>query len=81
LECAQELGTDVERESGTCNICYNLLNSQAFIKVMERASVNTLEPRTPWNYLTTAQLKALLLEKENKIQFLKFQVGCPSSLG
>lgn len=72
--CAQRLLTDIERESGTCNICYHLLNSRALTKLMEHASAKNLEPRTPWHYLTTAQLKALLLEKEKKIQLLKVQV-------
>ena len=74
FECAQQLVTDIEKESGTCNDCYDLLNSRALIKLMERASTNDLDPRTLWNYLTSAQLKALLLEKEKKIQLLKFQV-------
>jgi hypothetical protein len=77
LECAQRLVTDLEQESGTCYVCYDLLNSRTLIKLMERASASNLEPRTPWNYLTSAQLKALLQEKEKKIQVLKLKVHSP----
>jgi len=68
LECARQLLTDIEQESGTCNVCYDLLNSRTLVKLMEHAATSNLEPRTPWSYLTTAQLKALLLEKEKKFK-------------
>jgi hypothetical protein len=75
LVCAWQLVTEVEKGSGTCSVCHDLLNSRALIKLMERASANKLEPRIPWSYLTTTQLKALLLEKEKKIQLLKVRHG------
>ena len=79
LGCDQLLN-DAEK-AGTCRVCIDLLNSRVLARLMSMASTSNPEPRTPWNYLTTTQLKALLLEKEKKIRLLHVQVGFSIKLG
>jgi len=76
LACTEILESGRENDRLTCDACYDLLNSQRLLRVVNRATEGAA-PRTPWQYLSAIQLQQLLVIERERNRKLTLNV-CPS---
>jgi hypothetical protein len=75
-DCTGSLFSDKERDRGSCNACFSLLNSDDLRRFISRAHQSEAKSHTPWKYLNRQQLAHLLVKSRRKVQDLHLKV-CP----
>ena len=75
-DCTGFLFSAKERDRGSCNGCFSLLNSDDLRRFISRAHQSEAKSHTPWKYLNRRQLAHLLVKSRRKIQDLRLKV-CP----
>ena len=80
--CTTILAGEKELNSRVCSNCAMLIHSKKLRRFMERAKGNEAPAHTPWKYLTTRQLRTLLLstKKQNEKYRLKVNLSLMSLL-
>lgn len=73
--CCIILQSPQEENSRVCENCQALLRSKNLRKFMERAKQESLPAHTPWKYLTSRQLRELLVSARKQIDRLRLQVS------
>lgn len=73
--CTVLLKSAAELTQGSCRHCHKLLNSKSLLKFMHQASQDTI-PHTPWKYLSTWQLRNMLLISRKQENTMKLNVSC-----
>lgn len=73
-DCAGSLFSDKERDRGSCNACFSLLNSDDLRRFISRAHQSEAKSHTPWKYLNHQQLAHLLVKSRSKVQDLHLKV-------
>jgi hypothetical protein len=73
--CLIFLQSPQEENSRVCANCQALLHSKNLRKFMERAKQESLPAHTPWKYLTSRQLRELLVSARKQIDRLRLQVS------
>lgn len=73
--CCIFLRSPQEENSRVCAKCQALLHSTNLRKFMERAKQDSLPAHTPWKYLTSRQLRELLVSARKQIDRLRLQVS------
>jgi len=71
-KCRKFLQTEHEEMQGTCTFCYSILNSAELRRFMDRSNADTL-PHTAWKFLTTRQLKNMVMKSRKRTDILKFK--------
>jgi len=72
-DCLGSLFSEKERNQGSCDSCFSLLNSDDLQRFISCAH-HEAKPHTPWKYLNQQQLTQLLVKSQKKVDDLHLKV-------